>query len=145
MKVISVTSLIFCLLMGWNAHALNLSESVQKLQRYSANDLKISETRTEEEVNSKLQEMLQAIEKSAGEAIKEKKEVSLELLQQLTRVSVITFQADPSEAAAELLLPLYQKQKKAFDKALKNLPPKERAELLDSLKNAVREESEGNG
>lgn len=145
MRKLSVTPLIFCLLLSLTSQALTLSESLTKLQKYSAADLETTETRTEKDVSAKALEILELIEQSVKMAMEEKQEASPELLQQLARVSVLTFQADPSEAASELLLPLYQKQKKAFDKALKSLPKKERTELEKSLKNSAREESEGNG
>lgn len=144
MKSLLVTAL---LLMSFvtSASAVTTQESLKTLQQYSAKDLEKIQGRTDKEIGVKVQEILSAIEKTVDVAIQEKGPTQPELLKELLRVSVMTFEADPSEAATELLLPLYKKDKKNFEKAMKNLPVKAQKELKESIKNSLREESQGNG
>lgn len=142
---IATSLLILGLLCSLVSQAMPLAESLEKLQSYSSEDLKVSESRTKKEVGDKVQEMLTVIDQSIETALTENKEVPSDLLKQLARVSVLTFSADPSEAAAELLLPLYRKHTKAFDKAIKALPKKDQTELQKSLRSSAREDDEGNG
>lgn len=137
--------IIFSLFLSFSAHAVTLQESLKQLQQYTAKDFEKTKTQTDKDVSAKVQEMLNAIEQSTELALKEQKPLKAELLKELARVSVLTFQEDPSEAATELILPLYKKEKKAFEKAIKSLPESDRKELEESLKNTAREETQGNG
>ncbi|XGC81693.1 hypothetical protein ACES2L_04255 [Bdellovibrio bacteriovorus] len=141
MKRVLALSLIF--FVGLSAQAQNLSEALKKLKTYSISDVTVSAKNNDEQVGKKTAEMLLTIDKTVQLMLKEKPtpEVYLELL----RVAAISFEGDPSEAAGELLLPLYQKNKKDFESALKKLPAKDAEAIKESVKNSEREYSEGNG
>lgn len=145
MKKTSILSLVFYLLLPFTGFAASLKDSTDTLTKYNLSDVTISSALTEKDVDTKVQEILKVLEDTVEIALKEKKALPPELVQQLVRVAGLTFTADPSMAAAEILEPLYQKNKKAFEKALKNLPKKDRLELEDSLNNSTRENDEGNG
>ncbi len=145
MKNKRLLPLILCILLPLSSFAANSKESVTQLEKFNLADLKVSETRTEKDVDTKVQEILKVLETAVDNALNEKAAPSPELILQIVRVSVITFTADPSMAAAEIIQPLYQKNKKAFEKALKSLSKKDRKELEESLKNSAKENDEGNG
>lgn len=128
-----------------SAQSQTLQEEYKKLQSYTYQDLEISGEKNARSVSDKTQEMLTTIENSVGLLTKGKEKASPELMKELVRVAVLTFENDPSLAAAEILTPLYKKDKKAVDEAIKFLPKKSAKELRDALKDSVREESEGNG
>ena len=122
-----------------------VTESIKVLKKYSASDLETSKNRSKKQVGEKVQEMLSTIHETVELVRVDAKNSSPELIRELVRVSSLTLKADPSEAAAEIILPLYNEQKKAFEKALEELPTKDRANFKESLKNAAREAAEGNG
>ncbi|KHD89490.1 MAG: hypothetical protein OM95_03815 [Bdellovibrio sp. ArHS] len=123
--------------------ATTLQDSVQKLQNFSAKDFEGA--KDDEAVAAKTQEMLKTVEQTVEAALNGKEKISNDALKELARVSALTFAHDPSEAASEILLPLYKKEKKAFEKALRSLPKQDAKDLKESLRNAAREEDEGNG
>ncbi|WP_373999114.1 hypothetical protein [Bdellovibrio bacteriovorus] len=139
----TLVAILFSSLLCFNASASTLQDSLKKLQAYSAKDFEAA--KDEAAVGEKTQEMLKTVEQTVDTAVAAKEKVSEDVLKELARVSVLTFEHDPSEAASEILLPLYKKEKKAFEKALKSLPKKDAKELEESLKNASREDDEGNG
>ncbi|WP_374029853.1 hypothetical protein [Bdellovibrio bacteriovorus] len=145
MKLMSLLTALVFVFSSVAAQAATLEELQKKLQAYSAEDLKAPKAKDDEAVSEKTTEMLKTIEDTVDLATKGKEKVSADVLQQLARVAVLTFEADPSLAAAELLLPLYKKEKKAFDKAMRTLPSKDNKSLKDALKDADREDEEGNG
>ncbi|UOF02793.1 hypothetical protein [Bdellovibrio reynosensis] len=141
MKKFLALSLIFFL--GFSASAQNLSEALKKLKTYSVSDVTVSTKNSDEQVGKKTAEMLLTIDKTVQLMLKEKP--TQELYQELLRVAAISFEGDPSEAAGELLVPLYKRNKKDFESALKKLPAKDAAAIKESIKNSDREYSEGNG
>lgn len=145
MKNTKLLTLILSILLPLTSFASNSKEFVTQLEKFSLADLKVSESRTEKDVDTKVQEILKVLEAAVDKALSEKTTPSPDLIQQLVRVAGITFNADPSMAAAEIIQPLYQKNKKAFEKALKSLSKKDRKEMEESLKNSAREDDEGNG
>jgi vacuolar-type H+-ATPase subunit I/STV1 len=67
------------------------------------------------------------------------------LLDELVRVANLSLNNDKTRYAAEVVLPVYQKDSKAFKKALKNLPKADAKYFEKSLKNSEREMKKGNG
>lgn len=141
MKKIVALSLIF--FVGLSANAQNLTEALKKLKTYSISDVTVSAKNSDEQVGKKTAEMILTIDKTVQLMLKEKP--NQELYVELLRVAAVSFEGDPSEAAGELLLPLYKKNKKDFEDALKKLPAKDAEAVRESLKNSEREYSEGNG
>ena len=127
------------------AQSATLSEVLIRLKQYSAKDVEVTKKQPTKEVNKKVQEMLSDLEVSVELSLKEKNPPTEQMLKELVRVSVLTFKFDHSQAATELILPLYNKNQKAFEKAIRTLPKKEQEMLRESLKNTSRELSEGNG
>jgi hypothetical protein len=67
------------------------------------------------------------------------------LQKEVLRVTVLLLQADPSQYAGEVILPLYQQDKKKFLKSLSVLPKKDADLVRDAVMDADREQTEGNG
>lgn len=74
-----------------------------------------------------------------------KNKTNANLLQEILRVSSITLKNDPSMAVADVLVPIYKGNEKAFKKALKSLPKSDADALLKAVKQAIHEEDVGNG
>lgn len=146
MKSLSTYALLLLLFFSTSTVFSNtVSESLNNLKKFSPSDIEVTKNKTQKQVGQKTQEMLSKISESV-ELIKEDgKNASPELFYEIIRVSAMTLKVDPSEAAAEIILPIYEKHKKAFEKAFEQLPKKDRDSFKESLKNAAREESEGNG
>lgn len=144
MRKLAFSTLALTLFLTFTAHA-TAQQSLEKLKSYSAKDLQVTETNSEDAVSAKTQEMLKTVQETVDLLVSGKEKSDSKLLKELVRVSVLSFENDPSEAASEMLLPLYKKEKKAIDEAIKSLPKKDAKDLRESLKNSAREESEGNG
>lgn len=145
MNKISVLATLLCLFAFSQSFALTLSEAQNTLAKYTNSDFETSPAKSEKEVAGKVQETLKIIEQTVDLLMKDAKAPSEGLIKELIRTSELTYHADPSVAAAELLLPLYQKEKKTFEKVFKSFPKKIRDDVKESLQNAAREEAEGNG
>lgn len=144
MRKLNFSALALTLLLAFSVQA-TVQQSLEKLQSYSAQDVQVTETKNEDAVSTKNQEMIKTIEETVDLLVSGKEKSNPKILKELVRVAVLTFENDPSESASEMLLPLYKKEKKAVEEAIKSLPKKDAKELRESLKNAAREESEGNG
>jgi hypothetical protein len=146
MKILLHLSILFPLFfMTCSASGYTLSDAVNSLKKFDANQIVVNKTRTQKQVGEKVQEMLSKINDGVELIKVEKTNVPPELFHEIIRVAAITMTVDPSEAAIEIILPIYQKDKKAFEKALEQLPKKDRESFKNSIKNAARESSEGNG
>ncbi|WP_413944229.1 hypothetical protein [Bdellovibrio sp. HCB-162] len=145
MRKLTFSALALTVFLAFSVHATTAQQSLEKLQAYSAKDVEVSATKTEDAVSAKNQEMIKTIEDTVDLIVSGKEKSNPKLLKELVRVAVLTFENDPSESASEMLLPLYKKEKKAVDEAIKSLPKKDAKELRESLKNTAREETEGNG
>ncbi|MBV2167277.1 MAG: hypothetical protein KUL82_01110 [Bdellovibrio sp.] len=132
-----ITLMLSLSLVAGAATAATLKDSLKTLQTYAEKEEHTSSVKT--------QEVLKVIDQSVTAIIEGKEKASPEFMKALARAAVLTFDADPSEAAGELLLPLQKKNKKALEEAIKSLPKKDADSLRESLKNAAREETQGNG
>ena len=92
-----------------------------------------------------LDKMLEALSEGVKLLSKKKAPADLELMAELCRVAVLTFELDPSLYASEVLLPLFEKDPILFDKAVRRLPKDQAKELSRAMKNTLREMKEGNG
>ncbi|AHI05244.1 hypothetical protein BDW_03680 [Bdellovibrio bacteriovorus W] len=145
MKKISRVLLVTALLISSQAFAKDLKTYFSKLQSYSNKDLVISLHHNDDAVALKTQDMLQTIQDAVDYLMTGKESMDLAFAKELVRVSALTFKTDPSEAATEMLMPLYKKNKALLDQALRSLPKKDAKDLLESLKSTEREERSGNG
>lgn len=145
MKKFGRVLLVTALLVSSQAFAKDLKTYFSKLQSYTNKDLVISLHHNDDAVALKTQDMLQTIQDTVDYIMTGKESMDLAFAKELARVSVLTFKTDPSEAATEMLLPLYKKHRALMDQAFRSLPKKETKELQDSLKSTEREEREGNG
>ncbi|QDK36992.1 hypothetical protein [Bdellovibrio sp. NC01] len=93
--------------------------------------------------NEHLADLVAKVDDAVKYATVEK--ASSEALTQIVRVSAITLKHDDSAAVADVLIPLYKKDLKAFKKALKTLPKSDADSLLKSIQDAIKEEQNGNG
>lgn len=116
-----------------NKSLLNELKSFQKQQL-------AEDVRNKDKSNLNIDKMFRALQKL--ESIYKKDKVPQNFIEEACRVAELTFINDNSEFAAEILLPLYQKQKADFTKAFIKLKYKR---CQESLQNADREEREGNG
>lgn len=82
---------------------------------------------------------------AATKLLQSQKVMDEKLLNELVRVANLCLNNDPSMFAAEVVLPAYNKDKKAFKKALDKLPKTELKIFEKSLKDSQREQNKGNG
>lgn len=99
-----------------------------------------ADVRNKDKSNLNIDKMFKALQKL--ESVYSKEKMPQDLIEQSCRVAELTFMNDPSEFAAEIILPLYQKQKADFSKAFIKLKFKR---CQNALENLAREEAEGNG
>lgn len=124
-----------------NAGASTLSNAQKKFQEFQ-----VSQTKTEKKIiYHQDEELLNLINNSVQVILDEKEDPSPEFLKKLVEVSVMTFETDPSLAAAELIYPLFKKKTDSMETAIKSLPTKEADQLKDAFRNLAREETDGNG
>ena len=64
---------------------------------------------------------------------------------EILRVTVEMLKKDPTQFAGELVLPLYEKNKKSFLESLKKLSPSDAKLVEDAVKAAARQKRYGNG
>ncbi len=136
MRNILLITLMLSLSLASMTEAATLKESLKTLQTYAEKD---------DHTSAKTQEVLKVIDQSVTTIVEGKEKASPEFMKALARAAVLTFDSDPSEAAGELLLPLQKKNKKALEEAIRSLPKKDADSLRESLKNAAREATQGNG
>ncbi|MFP5519350.1 MAG: hypothetical protein ACLGGX_05565 [Bdellovibrionia bacterium] len=129
-------SILFILLVSSQALA-QWSEVQNSLSAFNQKHLSDDE-KSVDKSNLNIDKMFDTLEKFNDIARTEKP--SLALIEQACRVMVLTFKNDPSQYAAEIILPTYQKYRKEFEPVLKK-----NKECGAALKNSERELSEGNG
>lgn len=121
----------------------NPDEAVQKLKSYRSSDFaddaekeKREETTKETELYDDLFDAVKFTETHAPDD---------EFLKALVGAASLALKEDPSWYAGEVVAPVYKKNKKAFDKALKSLPPQDAADIKEAIQNSEREKKSGNG
>ncbi|MDG0817942.1 hypothetical protein [Bdellovibrio svalbardensis] len=133
-KFLLITALFFATSAG-AAEYKSSEEILKDLAVYTSADSK----KDEEHLASIVVKIDEAVQFSL------KNKPSEQLLHEILRVSYITLKNDPTAAVADVLVPLYKKDEKAFKKALKTLPKSEGNALLKAIKQAIHEEDVGNG
>lgn len=136
---------VLMLALSGTASATSLESQVLKLKSYTKQSLEVTAIQDESLVGEKTQEMLKTIDEVTTLISSGKEKATLPVVTEILRVAALTFDNDPSEAAAELILPLYKSHKNLVEQAYKLLPAKDVKALKESLKNSQREETQGNG
>ncbi len=150
MKMISFfLTLLLAFGFSLSAQAISKEDSLKKLKVFSDVDVKADKTarraKDHAKKNQRMEAMLAAIEEGVDLLSKVTDPTDSEMTKEICRVALLTFELDPSEYAAELMLPLYKKDKAAFEKGARLLPKAQAEEILESMKIKLREETEGNG
>lgn len=112
---------------------------MKELKSFEKSQLK-ADIQNKDKSQLNIDKMFKALQKL--EALYAKEKMPAEYIEQSCRVAELTFINDPSEFAAEIILPLYQKQKADFTKAFIKHNFKR---CQEALENADREEKDGNG
>lgn len=118
-------------------------DAVQKLKSYNAESLKPKATRKTDSVGLTEDEIFDRLADAVQIALVEKS--NLLLREEIYRVTIIMLKHDPSQYAGELVLPLYQQDKKSFKNEIKKLPIEDQKLLMEAVENALREKSQGHG
>lgn len=117
--------------------------TTKKLSAYTVSDIEGDKNRLKERQELKIDQMFNDLE-SAVKYL-EKNPLTEDLAYHMERVSLITFINDPSAFAAEIILPVYQKNKSTFEKAAQKLHSFDRKLLLETLRSHDHAVTEGNG
>lgn len=137
---------ILCLFCAPSAQAAfyDAKESVAALQALKLEAVKTSDENTKlTEADMKAQdEAFEALEKAVETALKESSE---ELQAEILRVTVQMLKKDSTQYAGEVILPLYEKNKKSFLSSLKKLSAEDASLVEDAVKMAARQKKSGNG
>ncbi|MNJ98459.1 hypothetical protein D3C87_162250 [compost metagenome] len=142
----TLVTLFLVLSFSFSALATSYLFPVAKLKTFTAADMKADREAKakKQKTNLKIDEMFSAIDDTVVAITKNQLKSSPEIIRELARVTLLTFENDPGLYAAELLLPLYNKDKKSFEKALSSFSAEQRDSLLTALKDKARESVEGN-
>lgn len=135
MKII----LAFVLLLSFSASGQQAVSLLNELKSFKKSQL-VEDVQNKDKSNLNIDKMFKALQKL--ESVYAKEKMSQEMVEQSCRVAELTFINDPSEFAAEIIFPLYQKQKADFTKAILKLKLQR---CQNALENLEREKREGNG
>ncbi|ASD64487.1 phosphoenolpyruvate carboxylase [Bdellovibrio bacteriovorus] len=132
----------FCAAPAMAADAV--TAEVSKLQALKLETVKTADENTKlTEADMKAQdEVFEALEGAVQAAVKK---TTPELDAEILRVTVEMLKKDPTQFAGELVLPLYEKNKKSFLESLKKLSPSDAKLVEDAVKAAARQKRYGNG
>src|SRR5437868_6091953 len=125
----------YCILLSllFSVHAFaaefkSADEIVKKLGTYKVSDVEGDVQRLKNKEKLKIDEMFDDLE-AAAKFLKDKT-VSEDLALQMERVSLLTFLHDQTTFAADLILPVYDKNTEVFKTAAKRLHPYDRDVIL---------------
>lgn len=123
----------------------DVREAISSLQSLNLDQLPSA---TEEiklsEAELKAQDVVfESLEKAVTVALKESP--SEDLQGEILRVALVLLKKDPSQFAGEVILPLYEKDKKSFMNGLKKLSAEDSELIEEAVKAAAREKKSGNG
>lgn len=124
--------------------AADAPTEVSKLQALKLETVKTADENTKlTEADMKAQdEVFEALEGAVQTAVKKS---TPELDTEILRVTVEMLKKDPTQFAGEIVLPLYEKNKKSFLDSLKKLSPSDAKLVEDAVKMAARQKRYGNG
>ncbi|GEM_PF-4301566 len=118
-------------------------EAIQKLKSYNSESIKPKATRKTDSVALTEDEIFDRLADAVEVALVEKSNVPLR--EEIYRVAIMMLKYDPTQYAGELVLPLYQQDKKLFLEETKKLSTDDRKLLIEAVENAHREKNEGHG
>lgn len=121
-----------------------VTSEVSKLQALKLETVKTADENTKlTEADMEAQdEVFEALEGAVQSAVKKS---TPELDAEILRVTVEMLKKDPTQFAGEIVLPLYEKNKKSFLESLKKLSPSDAKLVEDAVKSAARQKRYGNG
>lgn len=127
--------------------AVSEKSTLETLKGFSSADMKADKEAKakKQKTGLKIDEMFKTLDETVTAITKKELKSSPELIRELSRVALLTFENDPSLYAAELLLPIYSKDKAGFEKAISGFSKADRDSLLTAIKDKARESSQGNG
>ena len=119
--------------------------ALAKLQALKVEELKtVDEGTTLTEVEMKAQDdVFDALEDAVKASLKDPSNVTLQ--DEIFRITVVMLKKDPTQFAGEVILPLYEKNRKGYDAALNKLSADDAQLVKEAVKTAVREKKNGNG
>lgn len=119
--------------------------ALAKLQALKVEELKtVDEGTTLTEVEMKAQDdVFDALEDAVKASLKDPSNVALQ--DEIFRITVVMLKKDPTQFAGEVILPLYEKNRKGYDAALNKLSADDAQLVKEAVKTAVREKKNGNG
>lgn len=138
-------ALIALLCSFWSISALATEATdVSKLQALKLENIKTvdEDTKLSDEDMKSQDEVFETLEAAVQSAVKKS---TPELEAEILRVTVEMLKKDPTQFAGEVVLPLYEKNKKSFLNSLKKLSPSDAKLVEDAVKSAARQKRYGNG
>lgn len=119
--------------------------AMTKLQSLKLEELRtVDENTTLSEVEMKAQDdVFDALEEAVKASLKDPADIALQ--DEILRVTVVMLKKDPTQFAGEVILPLYEKNRKGFDAALQKLSAEDAQLVKEAVKTAAREKKNGNG
>ncbi|MFM6929148.1 MAG: phosphoenolpyruvate carboxylase [Bdellovibrio sp.] len=119
--------------------------ALTKLKNLKVNELKtVDENTTLNEKEMRAQdEVFDALEDAVNASLKDPS--NMELQAEILNVTIVMLKKDPTQFAAEVILPYYEKNRKGFDSSVKKLSPENAKMVKEAVKSAAREKKKGNG
>ena len=116
------------------------TEVLEQLKSFSSKDLAADVVIVKEKKGDELHidKMFKTLEAANKLIVNDKITGDEELVKEMERVALLTFQHDPSQYAAEIIVPSFQKDKLTFKKAAKSLSATQSKRIIDSLRNTER-------
>ena len=143
-KIILLLLLSLALPVSLLAKVSSLEETLKKMNSYQENSLLTAGEKALSEEDLKKQDLVyDTLREAVDLLIKNPK--AEELNKELLRVSVLMLKKDPTQYAGEILLPLYQKDRKSFLNSLKGLSKDQAQKIEEAVKDSEKEALEGNG
>lgn len=115
-------------------------DAVKKLKTHDAEKLKSAVGEDRDKIEDDLIDDLEGAVEFA-----KKNKVDAEFLKVVVAAASLSLKNDPSIYAAEVVAPLYRKDKKAFQEALKSLSKKDSGDLEEAIQDKEKEDKLGNG
>lgn len=143
----NMMTLILCSFFASPAMAAfyDVREAIEKLQAAKVESLitVTEETKLSEDDMKAQDKAFAALEAAVATAAKES---GIEELQdEIIKAAVVLLKKDPTQYAGEVILPLYEKNKKSFLSNLKKLPASDAKLVEGAVKDAARQKKIGDG
>ena len=143
----NLMTLILCSFFAFPAMAAfyDVREAIEKLQAAKVDSLitVTEETKLSEEDMKAQDKAFAALEAAVATAVKESG--TEELQDEILKATVVLLKKDPTQYAGEVILPLYEKNKKSFLNNLKKLSGSDAKLVEGAVKDAARQKKIGDG